>query len=45
LSVFGLIGVWHALSPSSDYHATRSSFAALILYALLILIGVREFLF
>jgi hypothetical protein len=45
LIVFGLLGVWHALRPTFDSHyTTRSGFAALVLYVLLILIGVREFL-
>jgi len=44
LSLFGLLGVWHSLSPSSNYRDTRTGAAAFVLYVLLILIGVREFL-
>lgn len=44
LIVFGLFGMWHAIAPVRKGQEWRTASAALVLYGMLGIIGLRYFL-
>lgn len=44
LIIFGIFGCWHAISPAGKGQEWRNACAALVLYGMMGLIGLRYFL-